>query len=59
MIYKRYYIYHNPKPIPSKIFDWDYEHVDYDGAPDSLDYRAGSGKSESDCKQQIDQITGD
>ena len=54
MNYKGFIISHDPKPIPSRAFDWDYMHEDFDGAPDAEDNRCGNGASLQDCKDQID-----
>ncbi len=35
-------ITHNPKPIPSRLNDWDYVHKDYDGPEDD---RCGTAPS--------------
>ena len=40
-----WWIKHEPKPIPSREFDWHYWHDDYDGAPDSGDDRCGAASS--------------
>jgi hypothetical protein len=47
----------NPKPIPSRAHDWDWHHVDFDGAPDSGDTRCGTASSAADAIQQINEIT--
>jgi len=43
----------NPKPLPTMNYDWDWQHVNYDGAPDSDDKRCGTGETEVDCLMQI------
>ena len=55
-IYRGYSIWFDPKPIPHRDFDFDFAHVDYDGAPDGGDKRSGHGASVSDCQDQIDEI---
>ncbi len=54
--YRAYKITFNPKPIPDRRHDWDFEHEDYDGAPDSGDTRAGSAETIWDCLQAINGI---
>ena len=58
-IYKQFTISFDPKPIPDRRFDWDFQHVDYDGAPDSGDFRCGSAKSVAACQDLIDDILED
>jgi len=31
-----------------------FQHEDYDGAPDAFDHRCGFGNSEEDCQSQIE-----
>jgi hypothetical protein len=50
-------IAYNPKPIPSRNYDWDFSHIDYDGAPDSGDNRRGTASSPADAIRQIHEIT--
>lgn len=57
--YKGYSITYWAKPIPTRSFDFDFCHEDYDGAPDSGDRRCGSGMSVEDCKEQIDELIED
>jgi len=40
------------KPIPSRAHDWELAHKNYDGAPDSGDFRAFTGPSIADVYQQ-------
>ncbi len=54
--YKNYKISYNPKPIPTSVFDWDWQADGFDGAIDSQDDRAGTGSSVDDCKRQIDEL---
>ena len=35
------------------VFPWEFVHDDYDGAPDAIDGRCGSGKTMEDCVEQI------
>jgi len=56
MRYKDYFIFHNPKPIPVRGVDWDWVHIDFDGAIDSNDFRSGVGASLEDCKNEIDML---
>ena len=58
MRYKDYFIFHNPKPFPLRELswdrgDWDWVHIDYDGAEDG---RCGVGASVMDCKAEIDML---
>ena len=53
--YRGYRIDFWRKPIPTDVFDYDFCHEDYDGAPDSGDHRCGNGRSITDCKSQIDE----
>jgi hypothetical protein len=45
-----------PKPIPTRAFDYDFAHKDYDGAPDSGDTRCGSAISVEAAKDEILEI---
>lgn len=56
MKYKNYRIVYDPPPIPTRIFDWQFYHRDFDGAPDADDIRCGTGATYEDCKNQIDEI---
>ena len=55
-LYRGYRITYNPKPIPTRQFDWDFVHQDYDGAEDANDHRAGSSASLEACKDEIDYL---
>lgn len=53
----------NPKPIPTTAHDWDFVHVDYDGAPSgdenepyATDNRCGTAPSYDDAVKQIIEI---
>lgn len=59
MRYRNYTITFDPKPIPSRQFDYDFHHDDYDGAVDSTDHRCGSAGSAEDAKIEIDCIESD
>jgi len=54
--YRKWRIIHNPKPIPSRAFDWDFYHTDYDGPGDS---RAGAAESVGGCIREIKEIEAD
>jgi hypothetical protein len=54
--YKGFTITHDPKPISSRAWDYDFAHKDYDGPGD---IRCGNGSSVEDCKAQIDEILED
>lgn len=56
--YRDYLIRHNPKPVASSRYDYDFAHVDYDGAPDAKDNRCGCAASVAEAKQEIDDIEG-
>ena len=49
-------IEYNPKPIPSRQFDYDWAHIDYCGARDSGDARCGTSESVEDAVYQINEI---
>lgn len=51
--YAGYIITYSPKPIPSRAFDYDFVHPDYDGPGDT---RCGNASSILACKQRIDEI---
>ena len=57
--YRGFEISYSIKPIPSRGFDYDFVHEDYDGAPDSGDRRCGNGSSLEDAMDQIDEILDD
>lgn len=46
-------IEHNPKPIPTQMFDWDFVHDDYDGPEDT---RCGAAMSPEACLYCIREI---
>lgn len=52
--YRRYEISYWAKPVPTRVWDWDFSHEDYDGAPDSGDHRVGAARSLAEAKEQID-----
>ena len=54
--YGRYQIRYSPKPIPSRSHDYDFEHDDYDGAPDSGDNRCGTAANLDEGKEAIEEI---
>jgi len=47
-----WHIIKNSKPIPSRSFDWDYWHEDYDGE----NGLSGTASSVKDALQQISEI---
>lgn len=56
MIPTGWHIEYNPKPIPSRSFDWDFWHDDYDYSyPDSTisAQLAGTASSREDAAEQI------
>lgn len=46
-------ISYEPKPIPTTACDYDWWHVDFDGAPDAEDQRCGSLGSIEACVEAI------
>lgn len=57
--YRDFVITYNPTPIPDRQFDWQYEHKDFDGAPDAGDRRYGHCRSANACKNEIDEYYDD
>ncbi len=58
--YRNYRITYDPKPIPTRVFDYDFAHEDFDGAPDGpdtgcSDHRSGNAVSVDDAKAKIDE----
>ena len=53
--YRGYHISHWAKPVPTRAWDYDFSHEDYDGAPDSGDHRCGAARSLAEAKEQIDE----
>ena len=53
MKYRGFIISCDPKPIPSRSFDWDYVHEDYDGPGD---HRCGSCASKESAMVEIDEF---
>lgn len=54
--YKGYSITYWAKPMGDRRYDYDYQHEDYDGAPDGDDNRCGSAASVEECKAEIDEL---
>ena len=54
--YRKWRIIHNPKPIPSRAYDWDFCHADYDGEGDP---RAGCAESVGGCIRDLKEIEAD
>lgn len=54
--YRGYYIFFEPVPVPSKKFDYQFVHKDFDGAPDSGDSRYGAAPSVQECIDKIDEL---
>ncbi len=54
--YGDWWIVLNEKPGPNYDFDYDYYHIDYDGAEDSGDIRCGNTKSILHAMDEIDAI---
>ena len=57
--YRNYTIEYYPPPIPTRQFDFQFVHDDYDGAEDSNDRRAGHAESPAACREAIDEIEDD
>jgi len=57
--YRGYRIVKDPPPIPVRDFDWQFAHVDFDGAPDSGDNRCGEAVSLSAAIAEIEAIIAD
>jgi hypothetical protein len=51
--YKDFTIRYNPKPIPDRRNDWDWEHQDYDGPGDS---RCGTAATAQAAMNDIDEL---
>lgn len=51
--YGDYVIRYNPPPIPTRMWDYEFCHVDYDGPEDK---RCGRASSVEDALQQIDEL---
>ncbi len=54
--YGKWTIDFDPKPIPTRKFDYSFWHDDFDGAPDSYDNRAGTAATVEEAKSEIDMI---
>lgn len=52
--YRGYLIYHNDSIWPN-YEKFQFVHKDYDGAPDSKDYRFGYGHTIEDCVEKINE----
>ena len=46
-------IYRQPKPIPTRAFDWSYVHAEYDGPEDD---RCGAAMSPFHCIAEIREL---
>ena len=51
--YRNYNISYDPPPVPTRAWDYQFAHVDYDGPGDN---RCGTAPSLEDAKRQIDEI---
>ena len=51
-----YVIEYRPPPIPVRSSDWQFSHIDFDGAPDSGDRRCGTGESFEQCVEFINEL---
>lgn len=54
--YGKWKIYYDPKPIPTRKFDYSFVHDDYDEAPGPRDNRAGTAGSIEEAKEEIGYI---
>jgi hypothetical protein len=52
-VYRGFCISYEPKPIPSRSFDYAYIHEDYEGPGD---HRFGTAASIEECKAGIDRL---
>lgn len=52
-LYRDYKISYDPPPVPTRAWDYQFAHVDYDGPGDN---RCGTATSLEDAKRQIDEI---
>lgn len=52
LTYRKFTIYYDPPPIPTRAFDYHYYHEDHDGT--ETDKRCGSAASIEACKAEID-----
>lgn len=52
--YGNWEISYDPPPIPSRNFDWQFSHKDFDGAPDACDNRYGAAASLLEAMTEID-----
>lgn len=56
MTYRDYKISYDPPPVPTRAWDYQFAHVDYDGPGDC---RCGTAPSLEEAKRQIDEIIAD
>lgn len=54
--YRNYNISYDPPPVPTRVWDYQFAHVDYDGPGDN---RCGTAPSLEDAMRQIDEIIAD
>ena len=53
----KWFIEYNPKPIGSRLHDWDFWHEDHDGAPDSnCEHLCGTAKSIEAAEVRIEEL---
>ena len=57
--YRNWWITLDPPPIPLHDSDWHFEHNDFDGAPDSHDWRYGHAPSLLEAIRKIDEREAD
>jgi hypothetical protein len=55
LTYRNYHIHYNRDCTPL-LLDWCYGHVDYDGAPDSGDFRCARERTVEHCLLAIDEL---
>lgn len=58
-VYRNFEIWHMRNSHPPSDGDWEFSHVDYDGAEDGNDDRLGSGYDLGHCMAQIDAMLGE
>lgn len=57
--YRGWNVHFDPPPIPSRQFDWQATHPDYDGAEDAEDNRICVGGSRAEVQAEIDEWIAD
>lgn len=55
LTYRGYHIRYNPPPIPTREYDWQWAHQNFDGSWDANDFRCGASASLEAAKVAIDE----